>query len=371
MLARNTQTKALHWLGRQLFNRNDPAAFFDPLLEKLNPMLVQGQTPARVERVIQETADTRTFVLKPAARWSGFQAGQHVTICVEINGVQHTRTFSLSSSPELWKQQGVVTLTIKRLPGGLVTNWLHDNLNSGAVIGLGEAFGDFLLPMPAQPVLFIAGGSGITPVLSHLETMAAQDFPAPVSLLYFVRTQQDIIAAEKLKALESRCSALTIDIFATDETSEPRYLNSKDLSSIPGLKARQVFLCGPKGLMDLAYGLLHQHGVRKTDIHSTFFSAATPPLNPDLAGQALGGTVQFANSSLEASSEGDASLLEIAEASGLAPRHGCRMGICFQCSCRKTSGTVINRLTGNISGPGEESIQLCISIPHGPVSIDV
>ena len=348
MLARNTQTKALHWLGKQLFNRNDPAAFFDPLLEKLNPMLAQGQTPARVEQVIQQTADTRTFVLKPAARWSGFQAGQHVTICVEINGVQHTRTFSLSSSPGLWKQQGVITLTIKRLPGGLVTNWLHNNLSSGAVIGLGEAFGDFLLPMPA-----------------------AQDFPAPVSLLYFVRTQQDIIAAEKLKALESRCSALTIDIIATDETSEPRYLNSQDLSTVPGLKARQVFLCGPKGLMDLADELLHQHGVKKTDIHSTFFSAATPPLNPDLAGQALGGKVQFAHSSLEASSEGDASLLEIAEASGLAPRHGCRMGICFQCSCRKTSGTVINRLTGNISGPGEESIQLCISIPHGPVSIDV
>lgn len=371
MLAKNTQTKALHWLGKQLFNRNDPAAFFDPLLEKLDPMLVQGHTPARVEQIIQETSDTRTFVLKPAKRWSGFQAGQHVNICVGTDGIQRSRTFSLSSSPELWTQQGVVTLTIKRLPGGLVTNWLHDNLSCGAVIGLGDAFGDFLLPEPPRPVLFIAGGSGITPVLSHLETMAARDFRAPVSLLYFVRTYQDIIAAERLKTLENCYSALTVNIIATHQNNEPRYLNNQDLESVPGLKARQVFLCGPMGLMDLANELLPQHGVRKADIQSTFFSAATPPVNPDLANQTLGGEVRFAKSSLEASSEGDASLLEIAEASGLAPRHGCRMGICHQCSCRKTSGTVINRLTGQASEPGEENVQLCISIPHGPVSIDV
>ncbi|MBK1885030.1 ferredoxin reductase [Marinobacter sp. DY40_1A1] len=371
MPARIPQTRALHWLGRQLFNRNDPAAFFDPLLETLNPMLVQGQTLARVEQVIQETSDTRTFTLKPAARWAGFQAGQHVNICVEIDGVQRTRTFSLSSSPELWAKQGLVTLTIKRLPGGLVTNWLHDNLSEGQVLGLGEAFGDFLLPEPPQPVLFIAGGSGITPVLSHLETMAAQDFRAPVTLLYFVRTQQDIIAAERLHALERRYSALTLRIIATDESDKPRYLKSQDLSTVPGLKARQVYLCGPKGLMDLANKQLHEHGIRKKDIHSTFFSTAAPALNADLANQVLGGKVQFGKSNLEASSEGDASLLEIAEASGLSPRHGCRMGICHQCSCRKTSGTVINRLTGKASGPGEESVQLCISIPHGPVTIEI
>jgi len=154
MLAKNTQTKALHWLGRQLFNRNDPAAFFDPLLEKLDPMLVKAHTPARVEQVIQETRDTRTFILKPAARWLGFQAGQHVNISVDVGGIRRTRTFSLSSSPELWAKQGLVTLTIKRLPGGLVTNWLHDNLSYGDVIGFGEAFGDFLLPQPPQPALY-------------------------------------------------------------------------------------------------------------------------------------------------------------------------------------------------------------------------
>ncbi|SFR44699.1 Ferredoxin-NADP reductase [Marinobacter gudaonensis] len=367
MLAKQPQSKALHWLGRQLFNTNKPETFLDPLVEQINPMWIQEYTPARVEQVIQDTSDTKTLVLKPAGRWPGFEAGQHVNICVEIDGVRRQRTFSLSSSPILWQETGRINLTIKRLPGGLVTNWIHDHLETGAVIGLGDAFGDFRIPEPVQPVLFIAGGSGITPILSQLETMAAQDYRAPVTLLYFVRTGQDIIAREKLEALTRRYSALTLEIIPTHEGATPRFLNDRDLDSVPGLTARQVYLCGPKGLMDLAGDLLAARGIGENDIHSTFFSAPAA----DLGDAPLGGEVQFANSDLAASSEGDASLLDIAEASGLNPRHGCRMGICHQCSCRKTSGTVINRLTGKASGPGEETIQLCISIPRGPVSLDL
>jgi len=367
MLAKQPQSRALHWLGKQLFNRNDPAAFFDPLLERINPMWIRAYTPARVEQIIQETADTRTLVLKPSRRWSGFRAGQHVTICVDVNGVRRHRTFSLSSSPMFWQQQGRVTLTIKRLPGGRVTNWIHEELDTGSVIGLGEAFGDFLVPEPAQPVLFIAGGSGITPVLSQLETMAGTDYRAPVTLLYFVRTADDVIARKKLQALSARYSALSLHIITTHEGESPRYLCDADLDSIPGLKSRQVYLCGPRGLMDLARDLVNQRGVDDTAIHSTYFSAP----QADLGDEALGGQVRFAGSDAEASSQGDATLLDIAEATGLSPRHGCRMGICHQCSCRKTSGTVINRLTGQASGPGEENIQICISVPRGPVSLDL
>ncbi|HLV76948.1 MAG TPA: FAD-binding oxidoreductase [Marinobacter sp.] len=368
MLARLTQTKPLHWLGQQLLNRDNPAAWLDPLAETINPMWVQEHTPVRVEQIIQETADTRTFVLAPASRWQGFEAGQHVNICVEINGVRHTRTFSLSSSPELWRRQGQITLTIKRLPGGLVTNWLHDNLSPGQTFALGAAFGEFLIPRPARPVLFIAGGSGITPILSQLETMADSNYPQPVTLLYFVRSQNDVIARARLEALASRYSQLSLRIISADESKEPRFLSASDLDAVPALTHRDVFLCGPKGLMDLASQLLAGKNVAPDRIHSTFFAPPTPVV---LDGDALGGQVRFTHSQVEAGSEGDANLLEIAEAAGLKPQYGCRMGICHQCSCRKTSGTVVNRLTGKVSGPGEESVQLCVSVPRGPVTLDV
>ncbi|WP_322001325.1 ferredoxin reductase [Marinobacter alexandrii] len=367
MLARQNHTSPLQWLGRQLFNRDDAVAFFDPLLERINPMWVQEYTPARVQRIIRDTADTQTFVLKPARRWQGFAAGQHVNICVEIDGVRHQRTFSLSSSTTLWHDQGLVTLTIKRLPGGRVTNWLQDQLNTGAVVGISEAFGDFLIPEPVPPILFIAGGSGITPILSQLKTMAAQGFRAPMTLLYFVQDHSHAIAREHLMDLAARHDLLTVKIVTTQGSSEPRYLTDADLSTITDLSSREIFLCGPQGLMALAGELLDAQGVSRDKIHSTYFSAP----QTDLSSQNLGGKVRFARSNLEVDSTGDAPLLEIAEAAGLTPQHGCRMGICHQCSCRKTSGTVVNRLTGHASGPGEDTIQLCISVPQGPVSLNI
>lgn len=367
MLSLLQATPPLHWLGKQLFNRGDPAAFFDPLLERINPMWIRQYVPARVQAIVDETADTKTFVLKPAARWGGFEAGQHVTIGIDIEGVRRTRTFSLSSAPVQWEREGTVTLTIKRLPGGLVTNWMHDNLTAGDVIGLGDAFGEFRLPEADEPVLYIAGGSGVTPVLSQLETLALGDYRAPVTLLYFVRTQGDIIGAEKLYALRLSWPALTLRIIATNEGDTPEYLNDGHLDAVPGIKSRRCYLCGPKGLMDLAGDLLDQRGIEEDHIHSTFFSVPKATLD----GDTLGGEVHFSRSAIKVTSEGDAVLLETAEAAQLSPQHGCRMGVCHQCSCKKTSGTVVNRLTGKASGPGEETIQLCISVPRGPVSVDL
>lgn len=360
--------RALTWLGRQLSNLDNPASYFDPLAQVINPMWLQGVTPARVEQRLRETPDTVTFVLRPAPRWPGFEAGQHVCVQLDIDGIRHTRTFSLSSSPLRWRSDGRVTLTIKRVARGRATQWMHDHLHPGDTLALGNAFGDFLLPAPAQPVLYIAGGSGITPILSHLETMAAQDYRAPVTLLYFVRSPQDVIAGERLRALAARYRALTLHLNCSQEQTPPRHLSDADLDAVPGLKARQVYLCGPGGLMDLAGTLLRQRGLREAQMHRAFF-APPAPAEPDASQPE--GDVTFTRSGAQIRAADDATLLELAEAAGLSPRHGCRMGICHQCSCRKTGGTVRNRLTGQTSGPGEETVQLCISQPCGPVSLDL
>ncbi|TGN40399.1 ferredoxin reductase [Marinobacter confluentis] len=371
MLAQFQTSNALHWLGRQLFNRTDPAAFFDPLLERIDPMLAQQTIRARVVSITTETADTRTFVLKPASRWQGFRAGQHIALTLDINGVRRTRTFSLSSTPSQWQENGTIALTIKRIKDGLVTGWMHDCLTPGETLSVSEAFGDFGIPEAAEPSLYIVGGSGITPVLSHLETMAAAGSHAPVTLLYYVRTRNDVIASKRLAVLAEQWPALTLSIFTTNEPGKAQRLSDQHLHQVPGISARRCYLCGPEGLMDLASDLLDRRDVPESRIHCTRFSA--PPMKDavELDADSLGGQVQFAKSGKQTDSRGDASLLDIAEASGLSPKHGCRMGICHQCSCTKTSGTVINRLTGKTSGNGEETIQLCVSVPAGAVAIDL
>ncbi|MEE2762239.1 MAG: ferredoxin reductase [Pseudomonadota bacterium] len=366
--ASSIQQRALHWLGRQLFNTDRPETFLDPIAGAINPMWLQAYTPAQVEQIRQDTHDTRTFVLRPARRWGGFQAGQHVNICTEINGQRLQRTFSLSCAPDLWRKHGRITLTIKRHPGGRLTNHLHDRLSVGDTLGLSEAFGDFLLPEQPKPLLMIAGGSGITPMLSQLESLAADHRESPVTLLYYVRSENDIIAREALEALATRWPVLDLQIITTDTSQPPRYLNDADLAAVPGLLGREVYLCGPKGLMDLAISKLHALGLPEHQRHCTFFA---PPSGADLNTGALGGAVTFSHSQRSVTAQGDANLLDIAEAAGLRPQHGCRMGICHQCSCRKTRGTVINRLTGKASGPGNESVQLCVSIPQGDVALDL
>lgn len=360
---------SLRWLGQQLFNRSNPASYFDPLLEAVNPLWVRRYLPARVLEVTTETADTRTYVLRPARRWGGFRPGQHLNLNVEIDGRWYARPFTLSCAPEQWEREGTITLTVKKVPGGVVTNWMHERMKPGDIVGITEAFGNEPNPGPEQPVLFIAGGSGITPALSQLAAMAGEGRSAAVTLLYFVRTEADIIAGEKLRRLEQRLPRFTLRVIATEADPEaPEFLSQDHLDAVEALESRQCFVCGPPGLMRTATQLLAEQGVADEQIHSTFFVSATPA---DEEQANAGGRVAFARSGLEVNVEEPRSLLEVAEEAGLNPRYGCRMGICHQCSCRKTSGTVMNRLTGEPSSAGEETIQLCISSPRGPVNLDL
>lgn len=367
MLSAIENSSTLQWLGKQLFSSDRPAAYLDPLLGAINPLWIRGFVPAQVMAVTRETADTQTFHLKPAARWGGFRAGQHVNAMIEVDGVQQHRTFSLSSTPQQWHSEGTVTLTIKRLAEGRVTNWMHSRLNKGATIGLGEAFGSFALPEKPEPLLYIAGGSGITPVLSQLATLADQKYTAPVTLLYYVRTRLDVIGADMLEALAARWTELTVQIFYTGETGPSARLSQAHLATTTDIAKRRCYLCGPMGLMECAETLLEEAGVDPEQMQVTYFTAPkSAPVSAD-----LGGKVTFGKSDFNVDATGDAPLLEIAEAASLKPQYGCRMGICHQCSCRKTSGTVVNRLTGKTSGPDEETIQLCISVPQGPVTVDL
>ncbi len=359
----------IRWLGQQLFNRQNPAVFFDPLLEVVNPLWVRRYLPAQVIGITEETHDIRTFELRPASRWGGFRPGQHLNLNVEIDGRWYARPFTLSCAPQQWRRRGTITLTVKKVPDGVVTGWMHDRMAVGDVVGITEAFGDEPNPRPDEPALFIAGGSGITPALSQLSAMSEQGRDAPVTLLYFVRTEKDVIRRETLEHLQQQLPQLTLKVVVSEPAGRvPEYLNEDHLRQIEGLGHHECFVCGPPGMMRAAGELLESSGVSPDQIHRTFFVAATPADGGDAE---AGGTVTFARSSHEVLVEDGRSLLEVAEEAGLNPRYGCRMGICHQCSCRKSSGVVMNRLTGRASSPGEETIQLCISSPRGPVSLDL
>lgn len=368
MLSSVSSRDSLKWIGRQISNRENPATYLDPVLETLNPLWVQRYIPARVVSITQETHDSKTLVLKPARRWGGFRAGQHLNLEVEKNGRWYSRPFSLSCAPSRWERDGTITVTIKEVPDGEITPFLLHRFKPGDILGVSRAYGGEPLPQPDESALFITGGSGITPVLSQLEALADRGHKAPVTLLYFVRTKADVIGEATLVALRHRMPNLHLHVVPSQADPEnPEFLNESHLSAVPQLQGRHCFVCGPPGLMEQAEGLLRDAGVPDENVYSTLFAVGPGVVVTEDAG----GTVHFTRSGVTAESKGDRRLLEEAEAAGLNPRYGCRMGICHQCSCRKTSGIVINQHTGQPSGHGEESIQLCITVPQGPVELDL
>lgn len=368
MLASVSSRQSLKWIGRQISNRENPATYFDPVLETLNPLWVQRYIPARVVSITRETHDSKTLVLKPARRWGGFRAGQHLNLEVEKNGRWYSRPFSLSCAPSRWERDGTITVTIKEVADGEITPFLLHRFRPGDILGVSRAYGGEPLPEPTESALFIAGGSGITPVLSQLEALADRGHREPLTLLYFVRTEADVIGKGKLEELRHRLPNLRVQVVASEaDPQNPQFLSESHLAATPQLQSRHCFVCGPPGLMKQAEKLLDDAGVPNESVFSTLF-AVGPGV---VVSEGAGGTVRFSRSDISVESAGDRRLLEEAEAAGLNPRYGCRMGICHQCSCRKTSGIVINQQTGQPSGHGEETIQLCINVPQGAVELDL
>jgi len=329
----------------------------DRYLELIDPMLVRREIRGVVTDVRRQTADTVTLTLRPSRAWRGFTAGQYVRVSVDIDGVRRTRCYSPVGS----QHGGALELTIKADPEGLVSRHLWRHAEPGMVLGLSQPDGRFTLPArrPGR-LLLISGGSGITPVLSMLRTLADENYQGEVVFLHYANSAEDALYREELinrDAVLAYTHAEGGDLHG--------FFSREHLAGVaPWYRTAETYVCGPKPLMDAVRSVYEADGLSE-QLHTEEF---TPPeLKFDTANAT--GTVRFAHSGKEIENSGRP-LLEQAEEAGLTPEHGCRMGICFSCTKVKSAGTVRNALSGELSGEENEEIQLCISVPLGDVEIN-
>ena len=331
-------------------------------LQALHPLMSLTEVRARVVKVINETALTKTFVLQPNALWAGAQAGQFVRVRQEMDGRRVERAYSLSSCPGARR----IAFTVKRQSGGQVSNHLHDHLKVGDVLTLSQAMGEFVLPaaLPAK-MLLLSAGSGITPVMAMLRSLKAQGYRGDVAFVHICRAPDDLIFANALKDLATRWPALRL-VLHFDE-SEGRFTTDTLQHLVPDLQERSTWLCGPSGLMDAVHQLWLDLGIA-TPLQSERFVAYAllPASAPGTPVQ-----VRFVTSQQGFTTQGSAPLLVQAEQAGLSPKHGCRIGICRSCQCVKTSGTVENLQTGEVSSAPNELIRLCITAARSDVTLDL
>ncbi|HEV7720660.1 MAG TPA: ferredoxin reductase [Iamia sp.] len=334
----------------------------DRFLELVRPTWAADDTRARVVAVDRETPDAVTLTLRPGRGWARGQAGQHVRLGVEIDGRRHTRCFSLSSSAA--RTDGLVQVTVKAHPGGIVSRHLVDHARPGTMVALGRPEGDFTLPVrrPERLVL-ISGGSGITPVMAILRTLLDEGSTAPITFLHYARTAADVIYAVELAHLGATHDHLGVHVVLTSEAG--RLTADHVAALVPDLATAEAYACGPVGLVDAV--IAHWDAVGATErLHVERYALVTVERGDD----AVGAQVRFTGGDLTVTSDGS-TLLEQAEAAGLTPAFGCRMGICRTCTRTKTAGQVRDVRSGALSTTGEEPIQLCVSAPCSDVVVDL
>ncbi len=334
-------------------------------LRALHPMLSLQDVRARVVRIVDETADTKTFVLQPNALWKGSKgglAGQFVNLRLQINGRRVERIYSLSSRPGA----RLIAITVKRQGRGVVSNHLHANVKVGDVLTLSQADGEFTLPASLPPkILLLSAGSGITPVMAMLRDLQARHYTGGVVFLHICRNGSDMIFAKALESAVATFPALQLITHFTECAG--RFTPTTLARAVPDLSDRATWLCGPTGLMDA----IHQHWQASeiaSPLQSERFIAA--PLLPATApGAPVSVTLSTSGQSFV--TQGNAPLLVQAENAGLSPKHGCRIGICRSCQCTKRSGTVENLQTGEVSSTPNEQIRLCISAARSDITLDL
>jgi ferredoxin-NADP reductase len=339
----------------------------DRYVELVRPLLVKREVRAEVTAVRRQTPRSTTLTLRPNENWRGLHAGQFVAVSVDIDGVRETRPYSPASSQHA---AGALELTISTHPEGKVSRYLRDHARPGMIIGLSQADGDFVLPDPRpERVLLISGGSGITPAMGMLRTLCDEGFAGDIGFLNYARSPELALYSPELDQLSQRHAGLRVARgFTRGRGCTTRLTGRLARQHVHAVIAEHsgaaTFVCGPPALIDSVRSLWSKDGLAEPMVE-TF----TPPaLSFDTDGAE--GLVSFAASGRAAANSG-LPLLEQAEDAGLAPDHGCRMGICNTCSCRKTAGTVRNLITGEISKARDEHIRICVSVPVGDVELDL
>jgi len=338
----------------------------DRYVELVRPLLVQRDVRAEVTAVRHQTPKSVTLTLRPNENWRGLRAGQSVGLSVDIDGVHLTRPYSPAGSEH--SSDGALELTVSTHPEGKVSRHLRDHARPGMIVGLTQAEGDFVLGEPRpERVLLISGGSGITPVMAMLRTLCDEGFAGEVGFLNYARSYELALYSAELGELADRHEGLRVARGFTRARGlelAGRFRREHLSAVISEHASAATFVCGPPALIDSVRAAWAKDGLPEPAV-ATF----TPPaLRFDTA--CVEGSICFAASGRKVANSG-LPLLEQAEDAGLAPEHGCRMGICNTCSCRKMAGSVRNVFTGETSTAGEEQIRICVSVPIGEVVLDL
>jgi len=336
-------------------------------------------------KVVEETHDVKTFVFQcPDYPALAYEPGQFLTVSPVIDGQSVSRCYTLSSTPT---RPFTFSITVKRVPGGAVSNWLHDNLRAGSALAASGPAGIFTpVAAAAKKLLYLSAGSGVTPLMAM--TRAAADLHADLDIVFVhsARTPKDIIFREELARLERALPNLRTLFFCEGLGDEPDWqgplgrLSAEELQRrIPDFREREVFTCGPKGYMDATKALLGSNGFDLGRYHQESFDINAEEVleawaEPAPAGQAQDTfTVRLARSGKVFTMTPDQTVLSAAKKAGAVVPSSCSQGVCGTCKTAVLEGTVEMKHNGGIRQREiDKGLRLlCCSRPTSDLVVDL
>ena len=315
----------------------------------------------RVARISDETHDVRTFrLVLPGGGPLPFtyRAGQYLNLSLVIDGARVNRSYTIASAPT---HADACEITVKKAGGGWASHHLHDALAEGALVKVSAPAGRFVFEGEGTSrVLLVAGGVGITPLMSMVRTLTERGWRGRIDLVFSVKTSADIIFEKELATLAARFPDLHVTVTLTREPEDSDWKGERGpitrelLQRVaPNLRSTPTYLCGPDPMMAAMTTLLRGLVDPSAPIHVEAFVSPprAPAVEDDVATEeadesparrdGTGVMVQFATSGASASVEPGETLLDAAEGLGIDIPFDCRAGICGQCKTKLVKGRVV------------------------------
>lgn len=319
--------------------------------------------PLTVTDVVDETTDTRSFVLAVPPALAGafvYAAGQFCTFRATIGGEPVERCYSMSSSPDTGEP---LTVTVKRVAGGRMSNWMNDVLRQGDTIDVTPPAGRFVLRAAEGPIVAFAGGSGITPVLSIVKSALATT-ARDVALVYANRDPDSVIFAVVLDALRARSGGRLAVHHHLDAASG--FLDATACATLAGERTdADFYVCGPEPYMDVVAAGLERRRVAPERIFVERFAPSGDVLRPSVESATESVVIRLDGRKHTLAYERGDTLLESARRIGLKPRFNCQAGACATCMAFLAEGSVTMRSNDALSPEEVEEgwVLTCQAIP--------
>jgi ferredoxin-NADP reductase len=331
-------------------------------LDLVDPLRSGADLRGRIEAIQRETPDAATIVIRPGRSWRPHTPGQYVRIGIDVDGVRQWRAYSLTS--DLTRTDGCISVTVKAIPGGKVSNHLVHRATPGTIVQLDQATGEFCLPeqVPAK-ALFVTAGSGITPVMGILRNHPElTDSRSDTVLVHSAPTAEDVVFGPELRRMAAEGRIRLIE----QHTDTAGMLDAAAIAElVPDWVERSTWACGPVGMLEA----LEEHW-SSAGIADRLY---TERFRPTVLVTGEGGTVSFAKNGTTLEADGATPILDAAEEAGVLMPSGCRMGICYGCVLPLREGAVRDLRNGELTlaAPGDGVlIQTCISAAAGACDID-